>query len=223
MAPCAGGRERRRARARLRRQRRGRDAPTPQPVELPPALDAPEEVHDAGPDDRRRRRAAARRARGRAAQGVPGRSSTGRGLVLVMVRGDHRVNEIKLRNALGRRLPARRSEDEFAEPHRPAGYIGPVGADVPILLDDGASARAATSPARNRPDAHLRGVEPGRDFAFERVDVRTRRGGRHRRTGTRSGSSPRSRSATSSSSARATPSRSAPATSTSRRHVAADL
>ena len=25
----------------------------------------------------------------------------------------------------------------------------------------------------NRPDAHLRGVEPGRDFAFEPVDIRT--------------------------------------------------
>ena len=28
----------------------------------------------------------------------------------------------------------------------------------------------------NRPDDHLRGVEPGRDFPFERVDVRARRG-----------------------------------------------
>ena len=25
----------------------------------------------------------------------------------------------------------------------------------------------------NRPDLHLRGVEPGRDFSFERADVRT--------------------------------------------------
>src|SRR3954465_13706656 len=57
-----------------------------------------------------------------------------RGLVLVMVRGDHRVNEIKLQNALGAEFrPAR--EDEFAARIGPAGYIGPVGIDVPILLD----------------------------------------------------------------------------------------
>ena len=75
-------------------------------------------------------------------------------------------------------------------------------------------AAAPTSPAPTATDAHLRGVEPGRDFPFERADVRTRRGGRHRRRRSRSASSPRSRSATSSSSARATPSRSARPTST---------
>src|SRR5215203_3528962 len=58
-----------------------------------------------------------------------------RRLVLVVVRGDHRVNEIKLTNALGASFrPAR--EDEFAERLGPAGYIGPVGADMAILLDD---------------------------------------------------------------------------------------
>src|SRR5919199_6172045 len=54
-----------------------------------------------------------------------------RGLTLVMVRGDHRVNDIKLQNVLGAAFrPAR--EDEFADRIGPAGYIGPVGADVPI-------------------------------------------------------------------------------------------
>jgi prolyl-tRNA synthetase len=47
-----------------------------------------------------------------------------------------------------------------------------VGTDVPILLDAGVAPGGYVTGA-NRPDAHLRGVEPGRDFAFERVDIRT--------------------------------------------------
>jgi prolyl-tRNA synthetase len=94
-----------------------------------------------------------------------------RGLVLVMVRGDHRVNEIKLANAL--RAPFRAArEDEFAERIGPAGFIGPVGADAPILLDDAVAPGSYVTGA-NRENAHLRGVEPGRDFPFKRADVRT--------------------------------------------------
>src|SRR4051812_26093680 len=51
-----------------------------------------------------------------------------RGLVMVVVRGDHRINDIKLANALGAAFRAAR-EDEFAERIGPAGYIGPVGID----------------------------------------------------------------------------------------------
>ena len=43
---------------------------------------------------------------------------------------------------------------------------------MPILLDAGVRDGAYVAGA-NEPDAHLRGVEPGRDFPFERVDVRT--------------------------------------------------
>jgi prolyl-tRNA synthetase len=95
----------------------------------------------------------------------------GRGLTMVVVRGDHRVNDIKLTNALGTTFrPAR--EDEFAERIGPAGYIGPVAIDVPILLDDAVEPGAYITGA-NRENAHLRGVEPGRDFPFKRGDVRT--------------------------------------------------
>jgi prolyl-tRNA synthetase len=94
-----------------------------------------------------------------------------RGLLMVVVRGDHRVNEIKLANALAAPFRAAR-EDEFAERIGPAGYIGPVGIDVPILLDDAVEPGAYITGA-NRDNAHLRGVEPGRDFPFKRGDVRT--------------------------------------------------
>jgi prolyl-tRNA synthetase len=47
-----------------------------------------------------------------------------------------------------------------------------VGIDLPILLDE-AVVPGAYVVGANRPDAHIAGVEPGRDFAFDRVDVRT--------------------------------------------------
>jgi prolyl-tRNA synthetase len=90
---------------------------------------------------------------------------------LVVLRGDHRVNEIKLRNALGADFrPAH--PDEVLARLGPPGYIGPVGAQMPILLDQGVRPGGYVTGA-NQPDAHLRGVEPGRDFNYEPVDVRT--------------------------------------------------
>jgi prolyl-tRNA synthetase len=95
-----------------------------------------------------------------------------RGLVLVVVRGDHRVNEIKLGNALG--APWRpATDDEVAERIGPPGFIGPVGARVPVLLDDGVDSEGGYVAGANEADRHLRGVKPGRDFEFARVDVRT--------------------------------------------------
>jgi prolyl-tRNA synthetase len=90
---------------------------------------------------------------------------------MVIVRGDHRVNEIKLASALGRQFrPAR--IDEIERRLGPPGFIGPVGAEMPILLDEAVCGGSYVTGA-NRPDAHLRGVEPGRDFQFERADIRS--------------------------------------------------
>ena len=146
---------------------------TAQPVELPLAPDEPELVETPG---------LVTVAAVANEFGVPGGALlkaypviVGDGeLRLVMLRGDHRVNDIKLQNALGSEFrPAK--ADEFADRIGPAGYIGPVGTDVPILLDDGAfvgDGRGYVTGA-NRAEAHLRGVLPGRDFRFERVDIRS--------------------------------------------------
>src|SRR3954464_9337867 len=141
-----------------------------QPVELPAPLDAPELIDTPGlitvADVSGRLHVGA----GALLKAYPVMVAD-RGLTLVMVRGDHRVNDIKLQNALGTEFrPAR--EDEFAERIGPAGYIGPVGADVPILLAAAAEPGAYITGA-NRDNAHLRGVEPGRDFPFKRADVRS--------------------------------------------------
>jgi prolyl-tRNA synthetase len=141
----------------------------PQPVELPEGVDAPEEVRTPGLTTVQEVSQALHVQPGCLLKAYPVIVDD-RGLLLVVVRGDHRVNDIKLANALGARFrPAR--EDEFAERIGPAGYIGPVGADVPILLDDAVEPGPYIT-GGSRENTHLRGVEPGRDFPFKRGDVR---------------------------------------------------
>jgi prolyl-tRNA synthetase len=141
----------------------------PQPVELPEAISAPQEAHTPGLTTVQEVSEALHVPPGCLLKSYPVMVDD-RGLLLVVVRGDHRVNDIKLRNALGTDFRAAR-EDEFAERIGPAGYIGPVGADVPILLDDAVEPGSYVA-GGNRDNAHLRGVEPGRDFPFKRADVR---------------------------------------------------
>src|SRR4051794_34430213 len=100
-----------------------------------------------------------------------------RGMLMVVVRGDHRVNEIKLQNALGASFRAAQPE-EVSDRIGPPGYIGPVGIDMPVLLDKDVVPGAYVVGA-NAPDAHIAGIEPGRDFQFESVDVRTVEAGDH--------------------------------------------
>jgi prolyl-tRNA synthetase len=140
-----------------------------QPVDLAPPLPAPEEVATPGlttVDEVAGRLGLPTGALLKAFPVV----ADGRGLLMVVVRGDHRVNEIKLRNALGAPFRAA-TEEEIADRIGPPGSIGPVGADVAVLLDEGVGPGGYVTGA-NRPDRHLRGVEPGRDFPFTRADVR---------------------------------------------------
>jgi prolyl-tRNA synthetase len=96
----------------------------------------------------------------------------GRGPLLVLVRGDHRLNEIKLANALGSQArPAEAGEvrEVFgAEP----GFIGPVGTRAPVLADEALRDLRGLVAGGNEPDVHLVGVQPGRDFEPDWADVR---------------------------------------------------
>jgi prolyl-tRNA synthetase len=96
----------------------------------------------------------------------------GRGPLLVVVRGDHRLNEIKLRNTVRAAFkPAEADEvrELFgAEP----GFIGPVGSPVPVLADEALRGLAGLVAGANKPDFHLVGVEPERDFQPDWGDVR---------------------------------------------------
>lgn len=142
----------------------------PQAVELPAPLDAPERVETPG---------LTTVAEVSGSLGLPAAALIkampivieGRGLALVLLRGDHRLNEIKTRNALGADFrPA--GEEEIESQLGPVGFIGPVGIDVPIFKDAAIHGDSFVTGA-NEADAHLRGVRPGRDFEFEQLDVRT--------------------------------------------------
>ncbi len=142
----------------------------PQPVELPEPLAAPEEVQTPGMTTVEQVARHLGVTPGALLKAFPV-VTTGRGLLMVVVRGDHRVNETRLRLELGEEFrPAH--EDEIADRIGPPGFIGPVGADVPVLLDDAVGPGGYVTGA-NRPDRHLRGVEPGRDFPFARGGVRS--------------------------------------------------
>jgi prolyl-tRNA synthetase len=53
------------------------------------------------------------------------------------------------------------------------GYIGPVGAPVPVVADEAVRGLRGLVAGANEPDRHLRGVEPGRDFEPDWADVRS--------------------------------------------------
>jgi prolyl-tRNA synthetase len=140
----------------------------PKPVELPPDLEAPQEVSTPGLTTVEEVSGSLGVAPGALLKALPVIVEE-RGLVMVLVRGDHRLNEIKLRNGLGAGFRLAR-EEEIAE-IGPVGFVGPVGAGVPVIKDAAIEGSSFIAGA-NKPDAHLRGVQPGRDFDYEELDVR---------------------------------------------------
>ena len=142
----------------------------PQPVELPEVLAAPEEVSTPGLTTVEEVANAVGAPAGALLKAMPVIVEE-RGMVMVLVRGDHRLNETKLRNALGAGFRPARGEEIEAE-LGPVGFVGPVGAKVPVLKDAAIDGESFVAGA-NKAETHLRGVQPGRDFDFEEVDVRT--------------------------------------------------
>src|SRR4051794_14485240 len=97
----------------------------------------------------------------------------GRGPLLVVVRGDHRLNEIKLANHLHEAFEAATEDQVKSEFGTYPGFIGPVNARVPVIADEALREMKGMVAGANEPDKHLTGVEPGRDFEPEWADVRT--------------------------------------------------
>jgi prolyl-tRNA synthetase len=141
-----------------------------QPVGLPAPLDAPEEIATPGLTTIEQVSAELGLPSGALLKALPVMIED-RGMAIVLIRGDHRLNEIKLRNALGADFRQARPEEIGAE-LGPVGFIGPVGAGVPVIKDAAIVGGSFVCGA-NTADTHLRGVEPGRDFDFEELDVRT--------------------------------------------------
>jgi prolyl-tRNA synthetase len=95
--------------------------------------------------------------------------------IVVLMRGDHQLNDAKLNSAIG---VASRPMDEAeikALFNSPAGYLGPVGIEwakdikkdtaLPVLLVDKAlEGRGNLIAGANKEDYHLKNLTPGKDF-----------------------------------------------------------
>ncbi len=95
--------------------------------------------------------------------------TTEKGLVAVLIRGDHQLNEVKLKNLLRVRIlqPAA-AEDILKVTGAPVGFAGPVGLKgARLLLDRHVAVMADMITGANEGDSHFTGVNAGRDFAFE--------------------------------------------------------
>lgn len=93
--------------------------------------------------------------------------------VLVLLRGDHKLNEIKLQNALGRAYRQANDEEINDRFGSAVGFTGPVGQQVRIVSDRALEpVTAGYVCGANKADYHLQGVEIGRDFQTEFADVR---------------------------------------------------
>jgi prolyl-tRNA synthetase len=95
--------------------------------------------------------------------------------VVLLMRGDHQMNEIKLSSALGGKETRPMQEEEIRQLfHSPAGFLGPVGirwakdmkdVEHPVLLMDKAlEGRANLIGGANKEDYHFKNITPGRDF-----------------------------------------------------------
>jgi prolyl-tRNA synthetase len=90
--------------------------------------------------------------------------------VAALLRGDHELNEAKLRREVGATAiaPADPTTIEKAA-GAPMGFLGPVEIRIPLLIDRAVAAMESVVVGGNAVDVHLKGVVPGRDFPLENV------------------------------------------------------
>ncbi|HSH71381.1 MAG TPA: proline--tRNA ligase [Deferrisomatales bacterium] len=90
---------------------------------------------------------------------------TDAGVVAVVVRGDHAVNPIKVKNAVGANVAELAGEAAVVETTgAPVGFAGPVGLGVPVYVDHALKDAGGFVVGANRADAHYRNAVAGRDF-----------------------------------------------------------
>ncbi len=94
------------------------------------------------------------------------------GLVALVLRGDHTLNEIKAENLAGVAEPLTMATDEEIEQAVgcKAGSIGPVKLNLPVIVDRSAARLADFVCGANREGFHLTGVNWERDVALDRVE-----------------------------------------------------
>jgi prolyl-tRNA synthetase len=99
---------------------------------------------------------------------------TNKGSIAGLVRGDHEIDEKKLK-AIWRTENIQLAGEETVEEltHAPKGFAGPIGLSIPILADLDIQDMFNFVTGANEKDAHLVHVNLGRDFQVSRfVDLR---------------------------------------------------
>jgi prolyl-tRNA synthetase len=95
--------------------------------------------------------------------------------VILLMRGDHQMNEAKLSTAVaGRETRPMQEEEIEALFHSPAGYLGPLGIDwakglddiaKPVLIvDEALKGRKNLISGANKEDYHVKNITPGETF-----------------------------------------------------------
>ncbi len=133
------------------------------------------------------------------------------GLIALLVRGDHELNEVKAENLPQVKAPlTMASEEEIrAAVGAGPGSLGPVGLEMPIIIDRSVALMSDFGAGANVDGKHYFGINWERDAALPQVaDLRNVvEATRHPMAKARSRSSAASKSATCSSLARSTPKR----------------
>ena len=95
-------------------------------------------------------------------------------LVAAFVRGDREINEIKLVNALGiaEAFLGFANDEDIKSLNTYYGFMGPVGLNCMILVDEEVSKMKNFICGANKYDYHLKNVNYGRDFTGTVLDLR---------------------------------------------------
>ena len=98
-------------------------------------------------------------------------------LVMALLRGDHELNELKLKNHLGwDDIQMATEEQILACTGSPVGFLGPIGLklDIPVIADRVVKGLTNVVLGANEKDQHYINANRGRDFEVSGfVDIRT--------------------------------------------------
>lgn len=90
--------------------------------------------------------------------------------VAVLLRGDHEVNETKLKKVLGQDTVTLADQNTIEHiTGAPVGFAGPIGLRTRIIADQAVSSLHNFVTGANKSDTHLLNVNPGRDFKIDQV------------------------------------------------------
>jgi len=90
-------------------------------------------------------------------------------VVAALVRGDHELNEVKLKNFLGAQVVELADVSLVEETTgAPMGFAGPIGLKARMVADNAIKGMKNFVTGGNKKDVHIRNVNIGRDFEVEK-------------------------------------------------------